>query len=228
MAVDAVIFDWGGTLTPWHSIDAGELWSSVCEQHFAPAEAARHAAALLAAEDELWRAGSADRRSAKMSQLFELAGLCPTEAFLASYTSAWAPHTFTDPDVPELLGYLRDRQIKIGVLSNTLWPRSWHEEVFRRDGVLDLIDGAVYSSEIEWTKPHPGAFRAAMTAIGVTDPAGCVFVGDRPYDDVHGAQRLGMRAVLVPNSDVPPFESAVPDAIIDRLADLRQHIEAWQ
>ena len=24
--VEAVIFDWGGTLTPWHSIDLGEQW----------------------------------------------------------------------------------------------------------------------------------------------------------------------------------------------------------
>jgi putative hydrolase of the HAD superfamily len=108
-----------------------------------------------------------------------------------------------------------------------MWPRGWHEDVFRRDGVLDLIDGAVYSSEIDWTKPHPEAFRAAMAAIGASDPASCVFVGDRPYDDVHGAHSAGMRAVLVPNSDVPPFEAAVPDAVIDRLADLRQLIDTW-
>ena len=66
-----------------------------------------------------------------------------------------------------------------------------------------------------------------MAAIGVADPAGCVFVGDRPYDDVHGAQSAGMRAVLIPNSDVPPFEAAEPDAVIDRLADLRPLIESW-
>jgi putative hydrolase of the HAD superfamily len=32
-----------------------------------------------------------------------------------------------------------------------MWPRERHEDVFRHDGVLDLIDGAVYSSEIDWT-----------------------------------------------------------------------------
>ena len=102
-----------------------------------------------------------------------------------------------------------------------------HEQVFIRDGVLELIDGAVYSSEIEWTKPHPEAFRAAMRAIGVTDPAGCVFVGDRPYDDVHGAKSAGMRAVLVPNSDVPAFEAAEPDAVISRLSELLEHLDNW-
>jgi putative hydrolase of the HAD superfamily len=225
--VEAVIFDWGGTLTPWHTIDQAELWSWICEPHFPPADAAQYAAALLAAEEELWRLSRTEQRSATMNALFQLAGVPATEAFLASYIGAWEPHTFTDPDVPDLLGYLRNRDVRIGVLSNTMWPRSWHEDVFRRDGVLELIDGAVYSSEIEWTKPHPEAFRAAMSAIGVSDPASCVFVGDRPFDDVHGAQAVGMRAVLIPNSDVPSFDGAVPDAIIGSLAELPPLIESW-
>ena len=115
-------------------------------------------------------------------------------------STQWAPHTFTDPAAAATLRALRTAGLKIGVLSNTLWPRDWHEDVFRRDGVLDLIDGAVYSSEIDWAKPHPEAFRAAMTAVGATDPSRCVFVGDRPWDDIHGAKSVGMRAVLVPHS----------------------------
>ena len=126
-----------------------------------------------------------------------------------------------------LLRSLRERSIKVGVLSNTMWPRALHERVFRRDGVLELIDGAVYSSEIPWTKPHPEAFRAAMAAIGVTDPASCVFVGDRPFDDIYGAARLGMRAVLIPHSDLPPYDGAVPDAVITRLAELPGLLDRW-
>jgi putative hydrolase of the HAD superfamily len=224
--MDAVIFDWGGTLTPWHSVDPAELWSAVCAPHFPADEAAAIATALHMAEDELWQLSRTTQRSATMSALFALAGVTVTEGFLASYVDAWEPHTFTDPDAPELLAFLRGSGVKVGVLSNTMWPRAWHEEVFRRDGVLDLIDGAVYTSEIDWTKPHPEAFRAAMTAVGVTDPARCVFVGDRPYDDVHGAQRVGMRAVLVPHSDVPPYD-AEPDAVITSLGDLRPLIEFW-
>ena len=68
---------------------------------------------------------------------------------------------YTDPDVLPLFSRLRLDGLKVGVLSNTLWPREWHEEFFRRDGVLDLIDGAVYTSEIPWTKPAPEAFQAA-------------------------------------------------------------------
>jgi len=85
----------------------------------------------------------------------------------------------------------------------------------------------VYSSEIPWVKPHPEAFRAAMRAVGVADPGACVYVGDRPYDDVHGAKSVGMRAVLVPNSDVPAFAAAEPDAVIPRLADFLGHLDRW-
>jgi putative hydrolase of the HAD superfamily len=154
------------------------------------------------------------------------AGVTATDDLLATYYRSWDPHTFTDPQAAPLLRGLRERGIRVGVLSNTMWPRSAHERVFIRDQVLELIDGAVYSSEIPWAKPHAEAFRAAMTAVGEHDPAACVFVGDRPYDDIHGAKRAGMRAVLVPHSDVPAFD-AVPDAVITGLAQLMSHIDAW-
>lgn len=227
MTVRAVIFDWGGTLTPWHTIDPLELWRSVCTPHF-PADAAPGIAeALVLAERELWGHSESGQRSATMDQVFAQAGITASAAFLASYTTAWEPHTFTDPEAPGLLRYLRGRGIKVGVLSNTMWPRAWHEALFRRDGVAGLIDGAVYTSEIPWTKPHPEAFRAAMRAVGVREPADCVFVGDRPFDDVHGAKSIGMRAVLIPHSDVPPFDEVIPDAVIGGLGELRPLIEAW-
>ena len=227
MSVQAVIFDWGGTLTPWHTVDLTEIWHAVCTRHFAAERAVEVATAMHAAERELWQLAEREHRSSTMNHVFERAGIAPSEDLLASYSSAWEPHTFTDPDAPALLSYLRERGIKVGVLSNTFWPRRWHEEIFRRDGVLDLIDGAVYSSELDWTKPHPAAFRAAMDAVGVTDPRACVFVGDRPFDDVHGAKSVGMRAVLIPNSDVPTFPGSMPDAVVSRLADLRPLLESW-
>ena len=227
MAVSAVIFDWGGTLTPWHNIDVAELWLEVFTRHYPAANAEEMAAAVHAAERELWQLGTESHRSATLDEIFARAEVTTSADFLTSYFQAWTPHTLTDPDVPPLFRELRRRGIKIGVLSNTMWPRSAHEQIFLRDEVFDLIDGAVYTSEIGWTKPHREAFEAAMAAVGMTDPAQCVFVGDRPFDDVHGAKSMGMRAVLVPNSDVPSFPGSVPDAVLSRLADLRPLIGSW-
>lgn len=226
MAVDAVIFDWGGTLTPWHTIDYISHWRSICEPHF-PGDHRERAAAALAAEEALWDLARSQQRSATIFSVFERAGIEPTPDLLGTYLRVWEPHTYTYPDCAAVLTGLRSRGIRTGVLSNTLWPRGWHEDVFRRDGVLHLIDGAVYSSEIDWTKPHPEAFLAAISAAGATDPARCVFVGDRPWDDIHGAKSVGMRAVLLPNEAVPPFAAARPDAVITSLSDLLPLIDAW-
>jgi putative hydrolase of the HAD superfamily len=227
MTVQAVIFDWGGTLTPWHTVDHDALWLEVCTPHFSAELAAAHAQAIRAAEFELWRLAETAQRSATLELVFTRAGVTAPDDLLDTYYRAWEPHTYTDPDVAPLLRQLRDRGIKTGVLSNTMWPRSAHESVFGRDGVLGLIDGAVYSSEIPWTKPHPEAFRAAMAAVGVSDPASCVFVGDRPYDDIFGAKRVGMRGVLIPHSEVPPHDEVVPDAVISRLTELPGYLDRW-
>lgn len=234
MALDAVIFDWGGTLTPWHPIDLREQWLRYAEV-YDPDRADELSARILSAEDGAWRAGREHHRSATLDELLASVGVRTEderhERALAAYHSFWEPHTHTDPDVPALFAGLKERGLLIGVLSNTLWTREFHEAVFRRDGVDHLIDGAVYSSEIPWTKPHPEAFRAAMAAVGAEHAGRVVFVGDRPFDDIHGAKRVGMRAVLVPHSAIPdaqkgPVEGE-PDAVIDRLADLLDVIDGW-
>ena len=134
--------------------------------------------------------------------------------------------------MPAVFAGLRERGIRIGVLSNTIWPRSQHERILARDEVLTLIDGAVYTSDIEWTKPHPEAFRAALDAVGVSEPANAVFVGDRPFDDIHGAKSVGMRAILVPYSTIPADQhgpvTGEPDAVVRRLADVLTIVDAWR
>ena len=233
--VEAVVFDWGGTLTPWHPIDLREQWLRYAEV-YDPEHADELSARILSAEDDAWRAGREHHRSATLDEIFRGVGVEPRgerhEQALAAYHAFWEPHTFTDPDVPALLAGLRERDIKVGVLSNTLWTREFHERVFRRDEVLHLIDGAVYSSEIPWTKPHPEAFRAALAAVGAEQPERAVFVGDRPFDDIHGAKQVGMRAVLVPHSTIPDSQKGHvegdPDAVVERLADILAVVDGWR
>jgi len=74
MVVRAVIFDWGGTLTPWHTVDHVALWREVCALHFAGEHAERHAAAIHAAERDLWLTAERDGRSATIAHVFERAG----------------------------------------------------------------------------------------------------------------------------------------------------------
>ena len=232
--VEAVIFDWGGTLTPWHTVDFDEEARALAlaAVGVSTTSVAESAEALRRAGDVVWGRSRDHHTSATVADLFLEAGLGHDESLLTAYREFWAPHTGTDPDVAPLFEALRGDGIKVGVLSNTVWPRAWHEEFFDRDGVLHLIDGGVYTSEIPWTKPAPEAFRAAMDAVEVDDPASCVFVGDRLFDDIWGAANAGMRTVHVPHSDIPRTQvghsEGEPDAVVHRLAEVYDVVSRWR
>jgi putative hydrolase of the HAD superfamily len=225
MPIAAVIFDWGGTLTPWHEIDADEAWSNLTDDP----DAVR---ALRAAENALWVRSRDEHRSATLDELLLTAGASPDQAALDRLHAWWDQHSIADPEADPTLRDLRAQGLAIGVLSNTLWSRERHEAIFARDGLLGLIDGAVYTSEIAWTKPHPLAFRAALDAVGIDDPAEAVYVGDRLFDDIYGASSAGLRTIHIPHSDIPPEQIGhtlgEPDAVVHRLSEIPALVEGWR
>ncbi len=239
MTVEAVIFDWGGTLTRWHDVDfhaesvalaqAVRATTSPDDAHALDHRA--HAERLHRAGGVVWGRSRDLHRSATIGDLFTEAGLEHDPDLLDAYYAFWEPHTLTDPEVRPMWSSLREEGIKVGVLSNTIWPREWHVGFFERDGVYDLVDGDVYSCEIPWTKPSPEAFRAAMAAVGVDDPARCVYVGDRLFDDVHGAHQAGIRAVHIPHSNIPAEQightEGEPDAVVHSLAEIPSVVASW-
>ncbi len=301
--IDAVIFDWGGTLTRWHDIDfhaeslalaaavvatpdkdddrhlharalheagaavwgrsrdhqesatIGDLFDEAGLQHDPELLSAyyefwvphtetdpevRPLWEWLRAEgikvgvlsNTIWGRSRDHQQSATIADLFTVAGLDHDPELLTAYYEFWVPHTETDPEVRPLWEWLRAEGIKVGVLSNTVWPREWHVGFFERDGVAHLIDGDVYTSEIPWTKPSPRAFAAAMEAVGASDAARCVYVGDRLYDDVWGARNAGMRTIHIPHSAIPADQvghtEGEPDAVAGRLSEIPDLIDNWR
>jgi putative hydrolase of the HAD superfamily len=232
MSIEAVIFDWGGTLTEWHDIDfhAESLalaQAVVNADHDVEVSSER----LHLAGTAIWGRSRDHQQSSTVADLFDEAGLEHDPALLTAYWEFWEPHTYTDPAVRPTWAALREAGLKVGVLSNTIWPRAWHERIFERDGVLDLLHGAVYTSEIPWTKPSPRAFAAAMEVVGATDPARCVYVGDRLFDDVWGAHNAGLRAVHLPHSNIPAEQvghtEGQPDAVVQSLCELPDLLQDW-
>ena len=88
----------------------------------------------------------------------------------------------------------------------------------------------MYSSEIHVVKPHADAFLAACEALGV-EPECAAYVGDRPFEDIHGPQQVGMRAIWVPHSDIPVDQQVdvdvTPDAVAHELLDILDIVDAW-
>ncbi|HEX2064869.1 MAG TPA: HAD family hydrolase, partial [Acidimicrobiales bacterium] len=234
VTVTAVIFDWGGTLTPFVDVDMMDMWR-LAARHLAPDREEQLCARLVAVEEASWARIEVDQRSTTLSSLLALAsteiGLDVTEAVLEEaathHLDSWTPHVRHDPEAAPTLAALKRRGLCIGLLSNTHWPRAFHEHFLDRDGLAGLIDVRCYTSELAHTKPHAEAFRAVLGGLGVEDARTAVFVGDRLYDDVSGAKAMGMRAVLRPNPAVPthPVE---PDASIDRLPDLLPLVDRWR
>jgi putative hydrolase of the HAD superfamily len=230
VTIDAVIFDWGGTLTPWRPIDyRGEAFAlASCA---GPERVDDVADAIFAAGAQVWGRSRDEHRSATFAELCALAGVEPTEEAIEAYRAFWEPATVTDPDVLPLWEGLRAEGRRVGVLSNTIWPREWHREFFARDGVLHLVDGDVYTCEIDWTKPDRRAFEAALEAVGLSDPRRAVYVGDRLFEDVWGPAQIGMRTIWLPHSDIPDDQrghsEGEPDAVVHRLSEIPAVLASW-
>ena len=232
--IRAVIFDWGGTLTPWHDIDLVAQWQAYVDVY--RPDDTELAQRLMAAETRLWRdqqATNGEAGTGSLDHIWASAGVDTDSPLhleaMATYLRAWDPHTVADPLAHPTLAALRDRGLMIGVLSNTMWPRAHHQRVFDRDQLLPLNEAAVYSSEIPVAKPHLDAFRSVLEILEVR-PSEAVFVGDRPWDDIHGAQQVGMRAIWIPHSrlgDQAVDVDVSPDAVAATLADTVNIVDAW-
>jgi putative hydrolase of the HAD superfamily len=234
MTVEAVVFDWGGTLSANADVDMLDMWRAAARR-LAPDRHDELVERLVQVEATAWRWTTTTQRSVTLAELLSWAsrelGLDVTDAVLAeaaqSHLDAWTEHIRHDPEAVPTLRALRERNLAIGLLSNTHWPAAFHERFLERDGLLELIDARVYTSDLPWVKPHPAAFTAVLEAIGATDPRRVVFVGDRPLDDIRGARQAGMRAVLRPNAALPPGP-VEPDATIESLPELVDIIDRWR
>ena len=232
--IDAVIFDWGGTLSEFVDAELVDAWR-LAARHLDPAHEEEITARLVQVEAEFWATTASHQRSATLADLLATAarelGLDVAEALLEEaavrHLDAWTPHIRHDPEAGPALVELRQLGVKVGMLSNTHWPRSFHERFLERDGLVELIDARLYTSEMPFQKPHPSAFVTAADALGV-DPERAVFVGDRPWDDISGAQAAGMRTVLRPNPIAPDIDGIEPDARIRRLPELVEVVAAWR
>ena len=102
-------------------------------------------------------------------------------------------------EVPAVLRELAKAGMRIGLISNSHRCLASFESHFELQG---LISATVSSSEHGFMKPHPSIFSAALQLVNVA-AGDAVMVGDSVRQDVEGALRAGMRAVLLNRGDRP-------------------------
>jgi putative hydrolase of the HAD superfamily len=120
---------------------------------------------------------------------------------------------YLEPDTLDTLGALKERDLKLGVVSNTYQRGQVLREQLAETGALPYIDVAVFSSEVGLRKPHPSLFEAPLAELGVA-PQEAVFVGDSLAADIRGAQAVGMLAVLTHQYRQEPVEDVSPDRTV--------------
>ena len=105
MPIDAVIFDWGGTLTAWHDIDfhaeSMALAQAVVDaDHDIEVSQQR----LHAAGSVIWGRSRDHQQSSTVADLFAEAGLEHDPDLLTAYYDFWEPHTVHGRRRPADLG----------------------------------------------------------------------------------------------------------------------------
>jgi HAD superfamily hydrolase (TIGR01549 family) len=122
-----------------------------------------------------------------------MGGSGDTYACAVEMTRAWerADHFELFEDALPVLDDLRNRSLKLGLLSNT----GRDLDVFVTHHAIE-VDAMLTSRVHGKTKPHETIFRAMLEKLDVPAET-AVMVGDDPDDDIAGARAVGMDAWLV-------------------------------
>ena len=112
------------------------------------------------------------------------------EVYLSAYREAWRPF----PDSAEVLATLRAAGYRIGVLTNG--TQEQQIDKLHTIGLSSAIDVVCTSEQIGVQKPDPRAFLELAQRLDVV-PSACLFVGDSADQDIAGARKAGMQALLI-------------------------------
>jgi putative hydrolase of the HAD superfamily len=119
----------------------------------------------------------------------------------------------------ELISAAKERGLMVGLVSNSPFPGDWHRREMDRFGLLSSFDYTVFSSEFGMRKPHASIFMECLSKLGV-EAKDAIHVGDRPAEDIAGAQSVGAAAILIRRPDRKLTDDIKPDYIVDRLKDI--------
>ncbi|MBN1203281.1 MAG: HAD family hydrolase [Anaerolineae bacterium] len=252
MALRGVIFDMGGTLLYYSP--PGKSWEDMekigaqgvydhllaLDYDLPPLDTALDAAwAHAEAQWATLSTAMADVTRLKLAyQLKDLAQqwgvnhLSPETIDVLVKAYATAIQAFVVPltDAQDTLRALREQGFRVGLISNTLWPGSYHVQDLDRYGLTPYFEHMIFSADVDAWKPYKNVFQLSLDALDLK-PEEAVYVGDSLYFDVWGAQQAGLRAVWV-EQEMPwlPDDSLAitPDATITALPDLLDIVNGWR
>jgi putative hydrolase of the HAD superfamily len=190
--IRAVIFDLWDTLVDYPVDAAAELERRWAERLGQDPEAFRR----------LWREQRAARETGPLVDGFRAAGIdeAAVEELLAMRHEFTRGALVPREGATETLRRLRELGLRLGLISvcSEEVALLWQETPF-----AGLFDSTVFSATCGLRKPDPEIYLLACRELGV-EPRDCVFVGDGANDELAGAERVGMDAVLIHRPEQEP------------------------
>lgn len=102
------------------------------------------------------------------------------------------------PETQDVLATLRRMSLKTGIISNCFQEDI--REILTRTGLESMFDVAVGVNDAGKPKPYVEIFYFALDKLGV-QPHESLFVGDNPKADYEGAEKAGLKPLLIDRDD---------------------------
>lgn len=115
---------------------------------------------------------------------------------LLAYDWSTVPGVVPFEDTLPVLQKLKNDGYKIGLITNAMQPMWMRDIELRAYGILDYLDVRLTSGDVGFMKPHPFIYWRALEMLDV-QASESVFVGDRPANDIAGANKAGLTSILI-------------------------------
>ena len=233
--IDVVLFDLDDTLhddTAAFHTAAEEVAREVSAEHGVDALALK--AAYITQAEGFWHRLTDDQLKTRLSgvraQLWReaLAHLGIDDSTVANrsadrYNEYRKKYFTVFPGAIDVLRTLRDRGMKLGILTNGF--AETHREKIALLQIGELFDAIFIADEVGMLKPDPLLFAHACTQLGAPPMHGAM-VGDRYDRDIRGALDAGMFAVWLRVRDESVPEGAPPPhAICESIVEVPSALE---
>jgi putative hydrolase of the HAD superfamily len=142
------------------------------------------------------------------------------EEILVVYDWRPLPGVVPYADTIDVLRQIRERGYKIGLVTNSFLPMWMRDLELEEYGILPYLDVRLTAADVGYIKPHPMIYQKTLERLEAT-PEKTVFVGDRPRNDIAGANDSGLISVLMdPPHLSRELDGVVPDFTIASLSEL--------